>query len=141
MAVLWVPLGPLPVGRLHSLYQMSSQQGSCLSLCGQRTPSDLAVAPGDSPISSELCHISRVSTLYSPFIDPNGIYNLLLSPSSLSCSVPYGCSHSLSLSYFQLECFSPTLPSVSVLSLQAKIAPYPPWLFSFPVLLSMLHPC
>ena len=38
MVVLWAPLGPLPMGRPHSLYQMSSQQGNCLSPCGSRTP-------------------------------------------------------------------------------------------------------
>ena len=28
VVVLWLPLGPLPVGRPYSLYQMSSQQGT-----------------------------------------------------------------------------------------------------------------
>ena len=38
MAALWGLLGPLPVGRMYGLYQMSSKQGNCFSLCGPRTP-------------------------------------------------------------------------------------------------------
>ena len=41
VVVLQGPLGPLPLGRLHSPYQMSSQQGNRFSLCGLRTPPDL----------------------------------------------------------------------------------------------------
>ena len=38
VVVLWGLLAPLPVGRPHHLYQMSSQKGNCLSPCGLRTP-------------------------------------------------------------------------------------------------------
>ena len=37
VVVVWGQLGSLPVGWPHSLYQMSSQQGNCLSLCGPKT--------------------------------------------------------------------------------------------------------
>ena len=51
--VLWGLLGPLPVGWLHSLYQISFQQGNCLSPCGLRTPQTSLSAPGDSPLPPE----------------------------------------------------------------------------------------
>lgn len=38
MAILQGLLGPLPVGSMHHLYLMFSQQGNRLSLCGPRTP-------------------------------------------------------------------------------------------------------
>ena len=37
VVVLWGLLGPLAMGRPHNLYQISSQQGNRLSLCGLRT--------------------------------------------------------------------------------------------------------
>ena len=37
MVVLWGPLGPLAMGRPHSLYQVSFQQWNHLSPCGLRT--------------------------------------------------------------------------------------------------------
>ena len=46
-AVLWGPLGPLPVGRLHSLYQMTSYHGNHFSPCGLWTPQTSLPAPGD----------------------------------------------------------------------------------------------
>ena len=48
MVVLRGALGPLPMGVLHSLYQMSSQKGNCLSTCGSRTPG-LHCVPGAAP--------------------------------------------------------------------------------------------
>ena len=46
------PLGPLPLGKSHSLYQVSSQQGNWPSPCGSKT-FGLHSAPGDSPFSPE----------------------------------------------------------------------------------------
>ena len=47
VVVLQGPLGPLPGGWPHSLYQMSSHQGNCLSLCGPKAPWTSFSAPGD----------------------------------------------------------------------------------------------
>ena len=52
VVVLQGPLGPLPVGGPHSLYQTSSQQGNYLSPCSPKTPR-LHSAPGDSPFPPE----------------------------------------------------------------------------------------
>ena len=49
VAVLWGPLGILPVGRLYGLYQMHSMQGNYFSLCGTWTPQTMLPASGDSP--------------------------------------------------------------------------------------------
>ena len=46
------PTGALPLGDPLSLYQVSSQQGNCLSPCGLKTPG-LHSAPGDSPFPPE----------------------------------------------------------------------------------------
>ena len=58
VAVLQGPLEALPVGRPHSLYQMSSQQGNRLCLCCPKTPRTLLCAPGNSPFPPELCQVS-----------------------------------------------------------------------------------
>ena len=52
VVVLLGPLGSLPVWGPHSLYQMSSPQGNCLSPCGLKTPG-LHSAPGGSSFSPE----------------------------------------------------------------------------------------
>ena len=57
VAVLQGLLGPLPVGKPHSLYQMFSQQGNCLSQCGLRTPWTSLPASGDSPLPPEHCQV------------------------------------------------------------------------------------
>ena len=49
MVALWGPLGPLPLRRLHGLYQMLSKQGNHFSLCGTWTPQTPMPASGDSP--------------------------------------------------------------------------------------------
>ena len=49
LAALWGPLGPLPLRRLHGLYQMLSKQGNHFSLCGTWTPQTPMPASGDSP--------------------------------------------------------------------------------------------
>ena len=58
VAVLRGPLGPLPAGRPHNLYQMSSQQGNHFSPCGLRTPQTLLSAPRNSPFPLELQQVS-----------------------------------------------------------------------------------
>ena len=65
---LWSPLGLLPVGRPHSLYQMSSQQGNHLSPCSLRALRTLLSAPGDSPFPPEHHQVSsyRVSDSVIP---------------------------------------------------------------------------
>ena len=55
VVVLQDPLGPLPVGWPHCLYQMSSQQGNHLSPCGPRTSLS---TPGDLPFSPEHHQVS-----------------------------------------------------------------------------------
>ena len=72
VVALWGPLGPLPVGGLHSLYHISSQQGNCLSPHGLRTPG-LHSVPGDSPFSREHHQVSSCGASDSVlplFIEP-----------------------------------------------------------------------
>ena len=92
MAVLWGPLGPLPVGRSHSLYQMSSQQGNHLSSCCWMIPR--------TSLLLGICPSHQSSTRYQAAEFPRVLWylNPFLSPFSLSCSVLYGCLHSFSFS-------------------------------------------
>ena len=53
VVVVWGQLGSLPVGWPHSLYQMSSQQGNCLSPYGPRTTWTSFSPPVDSPFPPE----------------------------------------------------------------------------------------
>ena len=68
VVVLWGPLGPLPVGRLHSLYQMSSQKGNCLSLCAPRTLGACSLLLGIHPSHQSFARYRTVEfqTLHSP---------------------------------------------------------------------------
>ena len=65
---LWSPLGLLPVGRPHSLYQMSCQQGNCLSLCGPRSSPDPSLLLGIHPSHQIPTRYRAVElqTLHSP---------------------------------------------------------------------------
>ena len=58
VVVLRGPLGSLPAGRPHSVYQMSSRQGKRLSPCGLRTLRTSLSAPGDLPFPLEHCQVS-----------------------------------------------------------------------------------
>ena len=53
VVVLQGPLGSLVVGWPHSLYQMSSQQGNCLTPWSPRTLRTSLSAPGDSLFAPE----------------------------------------------------------------------------------------
>ena len=66
LVVLWGPLGTLPVGGPCSLYQMSFQQGNCLSLCGPRIPRPYS-APGDLPCPPEQHQLSSCGVSDSEF--------------------------------------------------------------------------
>ena len=125
--------GALPVGRPHSLYQMSSQQGHHLSLCGPKTPG-LHSAPGIRPShqSTSTYQTAEFQTLRSPFIESPWNLSPLLSHFSLFGSVcgAVATLHFLS-SCFHWEVLFP--PPVSDLSPQAKTAPCPLWPLSPPV--------
>ncbi|XP_078307701.1 uncharacterized protein LOC144617214 isoform X2 [Panthera onca] len=58
-------LEPLPVGCLHSLYQMSSQQGNCLSSVAQGPP-DLTLLLGIRPsYQNTITFLLMSSTIFS----------------------------------------------------------------------------
>ena len=58
VVVLRGPLGPCPLGRPHSLFHISSQQGNSLSPCGPRTPQTSFSVFGDLPFPLEQCWVS-----------------------------------------------------------------------------------
>ena len=129
VAVLQGPLGPLPVGRPHSLYQVSSQQGNLLSPCGPRTPQTSLSAPGDSSFPPEHCQLLSCGVQVSDSALPLFIILTVFKPSSFSfppfvLSLLMGVSTFLSLQLLWggggvLFLYS---PPISVLSPQKQLS-------------------
>ena len=145
VAVLRGLLIPLPVGWLHTLYQMSFQQRNCFSPHGLRTsqPSlcsweftlPTRALPGIELWSFRLCAspVYRVLMEFKP-----SPFSFLLSPFFLQTLWLFPLLHFLSSCFWGGVLFTYS-PPISVLSPQANTAPCPLWLLSPPVHLSA--PC